>query len=177
MLWCAGASQADRWHAERAGACPVSQVFKVTALLIAMSADLWVAQHRVPPLSRCDTLRPVPAGYHRPRLHGQVPVQRSVRLDRSADQPRPPQQERHGRVCLGESPHPCLLYHSDLGKARPSRVTHPRQMACGVGSQGGFGWCQVRGLLLQGAGPGNRMRHSSRDPVHSEHTAPLVHIL
>ena len=77
------------------GACQMSWVFQVTT-----SISLCI-QTSGPALPRCDTPS-VPTGHHRPRLHGQVTIQRPVRLDRAADQPRPPQQEGHGRVRLGE---------------------------------------------------------------------------
>ena len=100
----------------------MSWAFIVTSWIFQrVQASAWCGPG--PTSSRYDTLCFVPTGHHCPRLHGQVPVQRPVRLDRAADQPRPPQQERHGRMCLGESPHPCLLHQAGPGKAACS-VSH-----------------------------------------------------
>lgn len=97
----------------------MSWVLKVTAWIVhPVPTSAWCSPGPTP--SRCDTPHSVPTGHHCPRLHGQVPVQRPVRLDRSSDQPRPPQQERHGGVCLGESPAPSIRQGWRRPRARGS---------------------------------------------------------
>lgn len=49
-------------------------------------------------------------GHHCQRLHGQVSVQCTVRLDCPANQPFSTQQERFGGVCPGTGPVKIILY-------------------------------------------------------------------
>lgn len=99
LLLCAAAAAAVCSHLERE-----AWAWKGNAGFASQVGNLWVAllsARRGRGLNKA--LKMVwSAGNNSSWFHGQVPVQCSVWLDRSAHQPCAPQQEGHGGVCYGE---------------------------------------------------------------------------